>query len=254
MSPRKKPARKLSKQEAALWALVTKDVAQLNKIEQPVSMEQLMAGTAPPTWEANASPTIRPTSEKQRKLKTYNRDKSLGSKQSMDSVSAKLSDHERSINKNNTYTAHNTPKIILPNPPQQSVSVFTQGDPAMERRVARGRMRIDACLDLHGHTQVEAQQRLQAFIALARHQEARCVLVITGKGRESQRTRMHDDRLEDSCYKGLGDMHRAPRGVLRSRFLDWVEQAPLRDHIIRVSGAKPRDGGTGAFYVFLKKR
>ena len=37
-------------------------------------------------------------------------------------------------------------------------------------------------------------------------------------------------------------------------FVDWVEAAPLRAAIARVGQAKPKDGGEGAFYVFLKRK
>lgn len=107
------------------------------------------------------------------------------------------------------------------------------GDPSLDRRAARGRIAIDATIDLHGLTQAEAHRRLLRFVERAHADDARLLLVITGKGRG-------------------GD---APRpGVLKSRFLDWAEEAPLRAIIARVGAASQRDGGAGAFYVFLKSK
>lgn len=128
---------------------------------------------------------------------------------------------------------------------QNIKSVLQDGDPKIEKHVRRGRIEIEAVLDLHGSTQIAAQQRLGQFITLARHQKARCVLVITGKGPPRTRT-------QDTTPFSM-DPANSPRGILRNRFLEWVENEPLRSQIIRVATAKPSDGGTGAFYVFLKK-
>jgi DNA-nicking Smr family endonuclease len=68
------------------------------------------------------------------------------------------------------------------------------------------------------------------FVAEAMRNGARIVLVVTGKGR------------------GGGQS----AGVLRRRFLDWIEEPSVRAHLARVAPAHPRDGGDGAFYLFLK--
>lgn len=83
-------------------------------------------------------------------------------------------------------------------------------------------------------TQVEAHRALLRFMASAANNGVRLVLVVTGKGRATA--------LD------------ARGGVLRSRFLDWVEEPPLRGEIARVAPAKQKDGGAGAFYVFLKRK
>lgn len=108
--------------------------------------------------------------------------------------------------------------------------VFGGGDPRLDRAAANRRIAIERTLDLHGMTQVEAHRAMLRFMASAAADGARLVLVITGKGGA-----------------------RAP-GVLKSRFLDWVEAPPLKGEIARVSPAKQKDGGAGAFYVFLKRK
>jgi DNA-nicking Smr family endonuclease len=110
-------------------------------------------------------------------------------------------------------------------------AVFGGGDPKRDRAAATRRIAIDATVDLHGMTQAEAHRRLPHFLAGAAADGARLVLVITGKGKAD-----------------------GSRGVLRARFLDWIEEAPLRALIARVAAAKPKDGGAGAFYVFLKRK
>ena len=96
-----------------------------------------------------------------------------------------------------------------------------------QRRVRRGQHEIDARLDLHGHTQDTAHRELVEFLLWQAGQGARCVLVITGKGR-------------------LGV------GILRSRLFDWIADPQLRPFIAGYAEAHPRHGGAGATYVFLR--
>ncbi len=110
-------------------------------------------------------------------------------------------------------------------------SVVGAGDPKLDRRVARRRLAIDRRIDLHGMTEVVAQVALKAFLEAARRDGCRCVLVITGKGGGPK-----------------------SRGVLHSRFSDWVDGPALKAMIARVAPAHRKDGGAGAWYVFLKAR
>jgi len=113
--------------------------------------------------------------------------------------------------------------------------VFGGGDPAFDRAAATRRIAIDRVIDLHGLTQTEAHRLLLARIPEAVAKGERLVLVITGKG---------------GAMRSGGQS----RGVLRTRFFDWVEEHPLKALIARVAQAKPKDGGAGAFYVFLKRK
>jgi len=101
-------------------------------------------------------------------------------------------------------------------------------DRGKEKRVRRGQTSISATLDLHGHTQVTAAATLESFLASQRRQGARCVLVITGKGK-------------------LGE------GVIRRRFTDWVTSADAGVLVSGYAQAHQRHGGAGAFYVFLRR-
>ena len=97
-----------------------------------------------------------------------------------------------------------------------------------ERRIRRGQVPIAARFDLHGHTQDSAARALPGFLSSARDGGARCVLIITGKGR-------------------LGE------GVLRRQFLLWLESTAARAIVSGYSEAHARHGGAGAFYVFLRR-
>ena len=121
---------------------------------------------------------------------------------------------------------------------------FQAGDPKLDRLAGRGRLPIDAVLDLHGHSQRTAETAFRRFVADSHGRGARCVLVITGKG---------TPELAGSAHHSQGHGQGQGRGVLRARLHDWLEQEPLRRLVSRASAAHPRHGGGGAFYIFLKR-
>lgn len=127
-----------------------------------------------------------------------------------------------------------------PRPKETEAARFEAGDPGLAKRVARGRLAIDATLDLHGYSQREAQTRLAHFMDFAALRGDRVVLIITGKG-----------AVDSEDHRPFEE---APRGILRLRFLDWIETAPLRERISSVRQAHQKHGGRGAFYVFLKPK
>jgi DNA-nicking Smr family endonuclease len=115
------------------------------------------------------------------------------------------------------------PKPKAPRKPGPPADVSTQ------KRVRRGQAEVEARLDLHGHTQDTAYRELAGFLMFHHAQGARCVLVITGKGR-------------------LG------KGVLRDRLQDWISGPDLRAIVSGYSAAHMRHGGEGAFYLMLRRR
>lgn len=98
-----------------------------------------------------------------------------------------------------------------------------------EKKVRRGKLTLAARFDLHGHTQASASRALPAFLERQQAEGARCVLVITGKGKEGQ-------------------------GVLRRNFLLWLDSPPARRLVSGYAESHPKHGGAGAFYVFLRRK
>jgi len=98
-------------------------------------------------------------------------------------------------------------------------------------RLRRGRVPIDARIDLHGMTQVEAHEALIGMVFHCRNQDRRCLLVITGKG---------------GMTPG--------GGVLRREAPRWLAEPTTARAIVAIQPAQPKDGGGGAFYVLLRKR
>ncbi|WP_209427111.1 Smr/MutS family protein [Pararhodobacter sp. SW119] len=106
-------------------------------------------------------------------------------------------------------------------------------------RMKRGKLDPEARIDLHGMTLGQAQPALSGFVLSARARGLRLVLVITGKGR----TRPADD---------LGPIPRRP-GALKIEVPRWLRSPPLAPAVLEVREAHHRHGGTGAYYVYLRK-
>lgn len=97
-------------------------------------------------------------------------------------------------------------------------------------KMDKGLLKIDAKLDLHGYTLNDAQEKLCEFILNSYHQNKRLVLIITGKGINS-----------------------SSLSTIKGEFMHWLNIPKLRPYILRVSQAKQKDGGSGAYYVYLKR-
>lgn len=112
-------------------------------------------------------------------------------------------------------------------------------DPHDTKAIHRGRIVIEARVDLHGMTQERAHTMLTRFLKRSAAEGSRCVLVITGKGGK---------RSESSNpYAQFG------AGVLRTALPHWLEAPELAPLVIASAPAAPRDGGDGARYVLLRR-
>src|SRR5581483_4088766 len=105
---------------------------------------------------------------------------------------------------------------------------FAGIDRARAERLKRGKLAIEARLDLHGMTQDEAHRAISGFIGGSRASGLRCVLVITGRG-------------------AVGG------GVLRQAVPRWLDEPGLRRHVLAITPAQPRDGGAGALYILRRR-
>jgi DNA-nicking Smr family endonuclease len=94
------------------------------------------------------------------------------------------------------------------------------------RKLRRGQYRVQAEIDLHGLTVVEAKQALRDFLAGALHRQFRCVRIIHGKG--------------------LRSGHRGP--VLKGAVSSVLRRVGA---VVAYVSARQVDGGTGAVYVLL---
>lgn len=117
-------------------------------------------------------------------------------------------------------------------------------DARKAKKIAKGRHGIEARLDLHGLRQDDARHRLTAFIRRAADHGLSTVLVITGKGRET----------EDPYAHFSATLDRTPRGVLRRNVPRWLEEPDLRPLVVSWTTAAIQHGGDGALYIHIRKK
>lgn len=122
---------------------------------------------------------------------------------------------------------------------QKQLKEAPQLDRRTEEKLRKGKLPIDGKIDLHGLTQDEAYEALNKFIESAVAADKRCVLVITGKGKAKSTS---EDWLTPS------------QGVLKQRTPEWLSSPPLNHFVLKFFPAQPRHGGSGALYVYLKRR
>lgn len=122
------------------------------------------------------------------------------------------------------------PAQAKPDMPEIAAGDTAGVDARTMERLRRGRLRPEATLDLHGMTRDEAHGAVSGFLSRSQAAGKRCVIVVTGRGRLSE-----------------------GGGVLRSEFPVWLNQGGNRAKILGFAQAQPRDGGSGAFYVLLRR-
>lgn len=106
----------------------------------------------------------------------------------------------------------------------------------LRQRVARGREAIDDRIDLHGHTQAQAHAALLRFLRRAQADDARFVIIVTGKGR----TRSSRE-------------HAAEAGVLKRMVPQWLSLPEFRPYVVGFNEAHVGHGGEGALYVQVRR-
>lgn len=111
-------------------------------------------------------------------------------------------------------------------------------DAKTNRRMRRGSLAPEAKIDLHGMTRAAAHAALAAFIGDAAARGLRLVLVVTGKGRRAA---------------GGGPIPEEA-GALRREVPIWLRAPHLAGHVLQVDIAHRRHGGSGAYYVYLRRR
>jgi DNA-nicking Smr family endonuclease len=88
-------------------------------------------------------------------------------------------------------------------------------------------MEVELELDLHGLTVSYAREMLLEFLRACRQRRVRCVQIVHGKGKSSDR-----------------------QPILKHKLNLWLRQW---EDVLAFCSARPRDGGTGAVYVLLRQ-
>ena len=95
-------------------------------------------------------------------------------------------------------------------------------------------------IDLHGYTLDEANKTIEDFISKAFYENVNKLVVVTGKG-------LHSENEKDPYVsKDLG--------ILKYSVPEFIKNNNNLNKIIsKIEDAKIDDGGSGAFYIYLKK-
>ena len=95
-------------------------------------------------------------------------------------------------------------------------------------------------IDLHGFTLEEANKVVEQFINDSYLENIKKLIVVTGKGLHSQNDK------DPYLSKDLS--------ILKYSVPDFIEgNQELMKKILEIKDADIKDGGTGAFYIYLKK-
>ena len=96
-------------------------------------------------------------------------------------------------------------------------------------------------IDLHGFTLEEANKKIEKIINYAYEKDVSKVIVVTGKG-------IHSNVEKDPYVsKDLS--------ILKFSVPDYIENnSELMKKIIEIKDADKEDGGSGAFYIYLKRK
>ncbi len=121
----------------------------------------------------------------------------------------------------------------------------TPVDRGSEKKIRRGRVEIEARIDLHGMTQKKARSQLLSFLRRAHENGFRQVLVITGKGAGAR-------AVDQRRFEPWNPEDRALPGVLRRSFTQWMDDPAFASHVSGYAESHRRHGGSGAFYVMLR--
>lgn len=97
-------------------------------------------------------------------------------------------------------------------------------------RLERGEFAISAHLDLHGMPLEDARHAVDDFLAEQQKKGRRCVLIVTGKGKNSP----------------------GGQGVLRERVPEWLARGPSSRRVLAFASARACDGGVGALVVLMR--
>ncbi|PCJ83968.1 MAG: DNA mismatch repair protein MutS [Thiotrichaceae bacterium] len=95
------------------------------------------------------------------------------------------------------------------------------------KKLRQGKQPIEHDLDLHGLTVIEARKALVAFLDECEIADIRHAIIVHGKGFRSK-----------------------DKPVIKPMINRWLRAT---DRVLAFHSAQPKDGGTGAVYVLLKK-
>ena len=121
---------------------------------------------------------------------------------------------------------------------------FISGDerlPNKDNKFLRKTSLKTKSIDLHGYTLEEANKSIENFITKSYEDGINKLIVVTGKGLHSQ------NEKDPYVSKDLG--------ILKYSVPEYIKtNKDLAEMINSIEDANIKDGGEGAFYIYLKKK
>ncbi|WP_281017050.1 MULTISPECIES: Smr/MutS family protein [unclassified Minwuia] len=202
-------------------------------------------------WQRVAQ-TVTPLPSTMERLKDLERRRAEAAQPPAGTETAKPVASRGSSRKKSTTPPAATPAPVQPATPRP-MTPTEQPSPAARGRVAgldrrtaerlrKGTFQIDARLDLHGLNREQAHAALRQRVRACHAAGLRCLLVITGKGNRGRTE-------SDSPY-----FNPEPPGRLKREVPGWLAAGDLAPLVLSTAPAVPRDGGSGALYVLLRRR
>ncbi|MYG09395.1 MAG: Smr/MutS family protein [Rhodobacteraceae bacterium] len=128
-------------------------------------------------------------------------------------------------------------KRILVEPRRTELKTNVPGPNNIDKKILRklnsGHINPEMKLDLHGMLKEEASRQVKRFVAEAFNSGKRLILVIPGKGKDM------DGR------RGFGPLNQLIKHLL--------SKPPTAEHILHFQEAHRCHGGSGAYYIYLKR-
>jgi DNA-nicking Smr family endonuclease len=100
------------------------------------------------------------------------------------------------------------------------------------KRLKQGQLPVQDHIDLHGLSKKDAETEVTSFLLRSFRNGLRCVLIVHGRGLNSPEN----------------------LAVLKEGLPQWLNRGRVRKMVLAFATARPYDGGTGATYVFLRRR
>ncbi|WP_270725190.1 Smr/MutS family protein [Shimia sp. Alg240-R146] len=126
---------------------------------------------------------------------------------------------------------------LMPSISERVAKQPVQMDKKAFGRLKRGKLKPEGKIDLHGLTAQQAHGALTGFVMRSHAEGKRLVLVITGKGKS---------KFDDGPIP-------TRRGVLKHQVPQWLSMPPLAACVLQVAEAHQSHGGSGAYYVYLRR-
>ena len=110
----------------------------------------------------------------------------------------------------------------------------------INKKLKKNKIQINRKIDFHGCSLEKAKKIFINTINDCFLKNYRCILFVTGKGSIKKENNYHE---ETKLYYGK----------IRNNFISWTTQNSVQSKILNVQQANIKNGGDGAFFVYLRK-